>query len=118
MTDLTTMDRDELLQYIEQLEMKVETLSAQLDLLSADAEDFRLPETMELKLNLSEQTTDSLAEAAALFGGDSQPEEEEPVVEPAPVEDGVVTLDPVTAEDYIPVGTVKKPIVKVKVKRK
>ena len=118
MSDLTKLKRTELVHYIEELEAKVETLSAQLELLNADFGDIEVPEPDAMpELNVSSATSDALAEAAALFGGDTPAEEPElPVVEPAPVENGVVKLDPVTAEDYIPVAAPK--VVKVRVRRK
>lgn len=126
---LEEMDRRELLEYIETLEAKtatledsMEDLKAQLGVLDMDMSEFQVPDTPVPELRVSEQTADLLSEAAELFGGESL-FDDDIVVEPTPVENGVVRLEPVTAEEtYIPVGTPKKKpapkTVKVKVKRK
>ncbi len=124
------MDRQSLLEYIEALEAKtasleekMEDLKAQVDVLNMDMDDFKVPEVSDVpELKVSAQTSDALAEAASIFGDFDDIE-----VEPAPVENGVVKLGPVTAEEsYIPVApavkaakkvTAKK-AVKVKVKKK
>lgn len=125
---LEQMDRQELLAYIESLEEKtatleerMEDLKVQLDVLDLDMEEFQVPDTPAPELHVSEQTADLLSEASELFGGESLFDDY--VAEPAPVENGVVKLEPVTAEEaYIPVGTPKAvpapKTVKVKVKRK
>lgn len=127
---LEQMDRQSLLEYIEALEAKtasleekMEDLKAQVDVLNMDMDDFKVPEVGDVpELKVSAQTSDALAEAASIFG-----DFEDIEVEPAPVENGVVKLGPVTAEEsYIPVApavkaakkvTAKK-AVKVKVKKK
>ncbi len=127
---LEQMDRQSLLEYIEALEAKtasleekMEDLKAQVDVLNMDMDDFKVPEVSDVpELKVSAQTSDALAEAASIFGDFDDIE-----VEPAPVENGVVKLGPVTAEEsYIPVApavkaakkvTAKK-AVKVKVKKK
>lgn len=127
---LEQMDRQSLLEYIEALEAKtasleekMEDLKAQVDVLNMDMDDFKVPEVGDVpELKVSAQTSDALAEAASIFGDFDDIE-----VEPAPVENGVVKLGPVTAEEsYIPVApavkaakkvTAKK-AVKVKVKKK
>lgn len=127
---LEQMDRQSLLEYIEALEAKtasleekMEDLKAQVDVLNMDMDDFKVPEVGDVpELKVSAQTSDALAEAASIFG-----DFEDIEVEPAPVENGVVKLGPVTAEEsYIPVApavkaakkvTAKK-VVKVKVNKK
>ena len=113
------MDRQSLLEYIEALEAKtasleekMEDLKAQVDVLNMDMDDFKVPEVGDVpELKVSAQTSDALAEAASIFGDFDGIE-----VEPAPVENGVVKLGPVTAEEsYIPVA---KKAVKVKGKKK
>ena len=114
--DISKLDRQGLLDYIESLEAKtasleekMEDLKAQVDVLNMDMDDFKVPDEPVPELRVSEQTADALAEAASIF--------DDFEVEPAPVENGVVKLGPVTAEEsYIPVAT-KKPV-KVKVKKK
>ncbi|MDO5452978.1 MAG: hypothetical protein Q4F20_04460 [Eubacteriales bacterium] len=109
--DISKLDRQGLLDYIESLEAKtasleekMEDLKAQVDVLNMDMDDFKVPDEP-----VSEQTADALAEAASIF--------DDFEVEPAPVENGVVKLGPVTAEEsYIPVAP--KKAVKVKVKKK
>ena len=125
---LEQMDRQDLLDYIERLEEKtaaleerMEDLKAQLDVFDIDVEEFQVPDTTVPELHVSEQTADLLSEAAELFGGESLFDDY--VAEPAAVENGVVKLEPVTAEEaYIPVVPPKPaPVpktVKVKVKRK
>jgi len=127
--NLEQMDRQALLDYIESLEEKtasleekMEDLKAQVDVLNMDMDDFTIPDGEVPELHVSEQTADALAEAASIFNDLDDIE-----VEPAPVENGVVKLGPVTAEEsYIPVApavkaakkvTAKK-AVKVKVKKK
>ena len=110
--NLEQMDRQALLDYIESLEEKtasleekMEDLKAQVDVLNMDMDDFTIPDGEVPELHVSEQTADALAEAA-------------------PVENGVVKLGPVTAEEsYIPVAKPAKKVaakkaVKVKVKKK
>ncbi len=126
--DISTLDRQGLLDYIETLETKtasleeqMEDLKAQVDLLDMDFEEFQVPTDMEPQLRVSEQTADALASAAALFGDFDAPSEVEDIeVEPAPVRNGVVTLEPVAEEEaYIPVASAPaKKTVKVKVKLK
>lgn len=124
---LEQMDRQGLLEYIEaleektaHLEEKMEDLKAQVDVLNLDMDEFKVPEVGDVpELKVSEQTSDALAEAASIFGDFDDIE-----VEPAPVENGVVKLGPVTAEEsYIPVARPAKKVtakkaVKVKVKKK
>lgn len=128
---LEELDRQALLDYIEALEAKataleeqMEDLKAQVDVLDLDMDDFKLPEGNAEGLHVSEQTQDLLAEAAELFGGDrEEPAFDDFIAEPAPVENGVVKLEPVTTEEaYIPVGPAVQPspkkTVRVKVKKK
>ena len=124
--NLEQMDRQALLDYIESLEEKtasleekMEDLKAQVDVLNMDMDDFTIPDGEVPELHVSEQTADALAEAASIFNDLDDIE-----VEPAPVENGVVKLGPVTAEEsYIPVSKPAKKVaakkaVKVKVKKK
>ncbi len=124
--NLEQMDRQALLDYIESLEEKtasleekMEDLKAQVDVLNMDMDDFTIPDGEVPELHVSEQTADALAEAASIFNDLDDIE-----VEPAPVENGVVKLGPVTAEEsYIPVAKPAKKVaakkaVKVKVKKK
>lgn len=117
-TVLESLDRSELLAYIDELEAKtavleekMEDLKAQVDVLNMDMDEFRVPDIGTSELKVSEQTSDLLAEAASIF--------DDFEVDPAPVENGVVRLDPVReTEDYIPVTASPKKAVKVRVKRK
>lgn len=117
-TALESLDRSELLAYIDELEAKtavleekMEDLKAQVDVLNMDMDEFRVPDIGTSELKVSEQTSDLLAEAASIF--------DDFEVDPAPVENGVVRLDPVReTEDYIPVTASPKKAVKVRVKRK
>lgn len=118
---LEQMDRQSLLDYIEALEAKtasleekMEDLKAQVDVLNMDMDDFKVPEVGDVpELKVSEQTSDALAEAASIFG-----DFEDIEVEPAPVENGVVKLGPVTAEEsYIPVAPAVKAAKKVTAKK-
>lgn len=124
--NLEQMDRQALLDYIESLEEKttsleekMEDLKAQVDVLNMDMDDFTIPDGEVPELHVSEQTADALAEAASIFNDLDDIE-----VDPAPVENGVVKLGPVTAEEsYIPVAKPAKKVaakkaVKVKVKKK
>ncbi len=125
--DLTTMDRQALLDYIETLEKKtasleeaMEALKEQASLFDFDPDEFKVPDGDLPELKVSEQTADALAEAASIFEDLDTVE-----VEPAPVENGKVRLGAVREEeDYIPPAasrqkkTVKvKTPVKVKVKK-
>ena len=118
---LEQMDRQSLLEYIEALEAKtasleekMEDLKAQVDVLNMDMDDFKVPEVGDVpELKVSAQTSDALAEAASIFG-----DFEDIEVEPAPVENGVVKLGPVTAEEsYIPVAPAVKAAKKVTAKK-
>lgn len=117
-TALESLDRSELLAYIDELEAKtavleekMEDLKAQVDVLNMDMDEFRVPDIGTSELKVSEQTSDLLAEAASIF--------DDFEVDPAPVENGIVRLDPVReTEDYIPVTASPKKAVKVRVKRK
>lgn len=124
--NLEQMDRQALLDYIESLEEKttsleekMEDLKAQVDVLNMDMDDFTIPDGEVPELHVSEQTADALAEAASIFNDLDDIE-----VDPAPVENGVVKLGPVTAEEsYIPFAKPAKKVtakkaVKVKVKKK
>lgn len=117
------MDRQSLLEYIEALEAKtasleekMEDLKAQVDVLNMDMDDFKVPDDAVPELQVSEQTKDALAEAASIFD-----EFDDIEVDPAPVENGVVKLGPVTGEEaYIPVAAAPastKKTIKVKVKK-
>ena len=93
--DISKLDRQGLLDYIESLEAKtasleekMEDLKAQVDVLNMDMDDFKVPDEPVPELRVSEQTADALAEAASIF--------DDFEVEPAPVENGVVKLGPVT----------------------
>ncbi|MBQ7228346.1 MAG: bZIP transcription factor, partial [Clostridia bacterium] len=105
--DISKLDRQGLLDYIESLEAKtasleekMEDLKAQVDVLNMDMDDFKVPEDPVPELHVSEQTADALAEAASIFDDFDDIE-----VDPAPVKNGVVKLGPVTAEEsYIPVA--------------
>lgn len=123
-TSLEGLDRQGLLDYIDSLEAKtaaleekMEDLKAQVDVLNMDMDEFKVPEVSDVpELKVSEQTEEILSEASLLFGDDY-------VAEPAPVENGVVKLDPVDREEsYIPVAPKKEPApkkaLKVKVKKK
>lgn len=126
---MDTKSRQELLDYIaileaknSLLEEKVKDLTEKLSVFEADLSEFQVSDLGEPSLSLSDQTADALAEASALFGGtpalseESELPEEDFIVEPAPVENGVVKLSPVKeTETYIPV---RKQTVKVRVKRK
>lgn len=117
-TALESLDRQGLLAYIDELEAKtavledkMEDLKAQVDVLNMDMDEFRVPDVGTPELKVSEQTSELLAEAASIF--------DDFEVEPAPVENGVVRLDPVReTEAYIPVTSSPKKAVRVKVKRK
>lgn len=119
--NLEQMDRQALLDYIESLEEKtasleekMEDLKAQVDVLNMDMDDFKVPDDAVPELQVSEQTKDALAEAASIFDDFDDIE-----VDPAPVENGVVKLGPVTGEEaYIPVAAPVKKTIKVKVKKK
>lgn len=116
--DISSLDRQGLLDYIRTLEAKtasleekMEDLKAQVDVLNMDMDEFQVPDLSESGLRVSAETADALAEAASIF--EDLPDVE---VEPAPVENGVVKLEPVTeTEAYIPVAPAT---VKVKVRRK
>ena len=121
--DVTKLDRKALLEYIEtleektaHLEEKMEDLKAQVDVLNMDMDDFKVPDDAVPELKVSEQTKDALAEAASIFDDFDDIE-----VDPAPVENGVVKLGPVTGEEaYIPVASAPastKKTIKVKVKK-
>lgn len=119
--DVTKLDRKALLEYIEtleektaHLEEKMEDLKAQVDVLNMDMDDFKVPDNAVPELKVSEQTKDALAEAASIFDDFDDIE-----VDPAPVENGVVKLGPVTGEEaYIPVSpAAAKKTIKVKVKK-
>ncbi|MBO7681938.1 MAG: hypothetical protein J6T14_07765 [Clostridia bacterium] len=117
-TALESLDRQGLLAYIDELEAKtaeledkMEDLKAQVDVLNMDMDEFRVPDVGASELRVSEQTSGMLAEAASIF--------DDYEVEPAPVENGVVRLEPVTeTETYIPVSETAKKTVRVRVKRK
>ncbi len=119
--DLKAMDRQALLDYIEELEKKtagleekMEDLKTQVEALGYDPEEFKVPEGDVPELQVSEQTKDALAEAASIFDDFDEVE-----VEPAPVENGKVKLSAVRAEeDYIPVASKAGKTVKVKVRPK
>ncbi len=119
--DIAAMDRQQLLDYIDELEKKtagleekMEDLKNQVEVLGFDPDEFRVPDTEAPELQVSEQTKDALAEAASIFDDFDDIE-----VEPAPVENGKVKLSAVKAEeDYIPVAPKAVNTVKVKVKRK
>lgn len=130
---LEQMDRQGLLDYIEALEAKtalleekMEDLKAQVDVLNMDIDDFKVPENAVPELRVSEETKDALAEAASIFEDIEDTEDMEDIeVDPAPVENGVVRLSPVTEEEaYIPVASApaepapSKKTVKVRIKKK
>lgn len=125
--DISTLDRQGLIDYINTLKSKTtsleeekENLKAQVDLLKLNSEEFQVPKGTEPELYVSEQTASALAEAAAIFGVEKESEFEDLEVKPAPVKNGVVKLDPVKNEEaYIPVAQKPaKKTVKVKVKKK
>lgn len=119
--DLKAMDRQGLLDYIEELEKKtagleeqMEDLKTQVEAFGYDPDEFKVPDVDAPELNVPQGTADMLAEVASIFDDFDDVE-----VDPAPVENGKVRLSSVREEEtYIPVAESVARTVKVKVKKK